>query len=196
MYMPRNGSTPFALLGLLSIQPMSGYDIRKSIQEDLIYFWNESFGQIYPALKHLAKQGLIAPVRQAQGGRRSRKVFALTSKGREHLQEWLGKPPQAQPVRNEYLLKMFFGKAAPAGALCRHLEQYRREQEQFLAMYDQIRAHTEREHAGRADQKFWLAMLDRGLRVRRAELAWCNDTLEAFCSRSKQEKNARQDSRQ
>jgi PadR family transcriptional regulator AphA len=32
---------------------MSGYDIRKTVQESIRFFWSESYGQIYPALKRL-----------------------------------------------------------------------------------------------------------------------------------------------
>ena len=53
------GSTPNALLGLLSLGPMSGYDIRQLIPRSIGYFWNESYGQIYPGLKRLAAAGLV-----------------------------------------------------------------------------------------------------------------------------------------
>jgi PadR family transcriptional regulator AphA len=57
-------TTPFAILGLLSIEPMSGYDIRRNLDESLSYFWSESYGQIYPSLKKLEASRLIAPVRR------------------------------------------------------------------------------------------------------------------------------------
>ena len=62
-------STDFALLGLLSIEPMSGYDIRQNFQESLNFFWNESYGQIYPALKRLLARGFITAAPGGQNGR-------------------------------------------------------------------------------------------------------------------------------
>ena len=53
------GATPNALLGLLSLGPMSGYDIRQLIPQSIGHFWSESYGQIYPGLKRLAAAGLV-----------------------------------------------------------------------------------------------------------------------------------------
>ena len=60
--MPDLNSTSYVILGGLSVEPnLSGYDMRKGIQNSIGYFWGESYGQIYPALKRLASEGLIAP---------------------------------------------------------------------------------------------------------------------------------------
>ena len=53
------GATAKALLGLLSIGPMSGYDLRQLIPWSIGQFWNESYGQIYPALKQMTADGLV-----------------------------------------------------------------------------------------------------------------------------------------
>jgi PadR family transcriptional regulator, regulatory protein AphA len=54
----RQGSK-YAILGMLSLRPMSGYDTRKTVQESIRFFWSESYGQIYPALKRLEAQKLV-----------------------------------------------------------------------------------------------------------------------------------------
>ena len=43
---------------LLSWKPMSGYDIKKLVDAGLSHFWNENYGQIYPTLESLVKEGL------------------------------------------------------------------------------------------------------------------------------------------
>ncbi|UCB53625.1 MAG: PadR family transcriptional regulator, partial [Candidatus Zixiibacteriota bacterium] len=48
--MPRANKTEFAVLGLLSLSPMSGYDMKAFISQSIGYFWQESYGQLYPAL--------------------------------------------------------------------------------------------------------------------------------------------------
>ncbi len=63
------GATPNALLGLLSLGPMSGYDIRQLISQSIGYFWSESYGQIYPGLKRLAAAGLVEKKTQRQKGK-------------------------------------------------------------------------------------------------------------------------------
>ena len=54
--------TSYVILGILAIHPhQSGYEIRKTIQQSVGFFWSESFGQIYPTLKRLNAEKLIVP---------------------------------------------------------------------------------------------------------------------------------------
>src|SRR4051812_1177259 len=101
-------TTPNAILGLLSIEPMSGYDIRRNLDESLSHFWSESYGQIYPALRRLEAARLIAPVKQAGAGARRKRLYTLTPLGRARLRAWLAEAPKPQPPRNELMLKLFF----------------------------------------------------------------------------------------
>ena len=54
------------LLGLLTIEPMSGYDPGLTIRGSVGHFWNESFGQIYPSLKKLANDRFVTCRTQQQ----------------------------------------------------------------------------------------------------------------------------------
>ena len=51
--------TDYVILGLLAEQPLSGYQIKKIVDIRFQFFWSESFGQIFPALKSLALAGLV-----------------------------------------------------------------------------------------------------------------------------------------
>src|SRR5215831_13022969 len=95
----------FALLGILSLCPGSGYDIKKMVESSIGYFWSESYGRIYPLLKQLAKEGLIRPQREQKDGRRERQSYAITEKGTRALVEWLRRMPRLEPNRSELLLK-------------------------------------------------------------------------------------------
>jgi PadR family transcriptional regulator AphA len=119
---PRSSSTSEALLGLLTIEPMSGYDLGLVIRDSIGHFWNESYGQIYPTLKRLAAEGLVAAKRERQRGKPDRHVYSITAKGRERLAAWLSVPPQPEIPRNELLLKLFFGAQAGPGILIAYLK--------------------------------------------------------------------------
>lgn len=60
--------TIYAILGFLTVKPMSGYDIKKAVEVSIANFWKESYGQIYPMLKRLAKEGLVEKTDTEQGG--------------------------------------------------------------------------------------------------------------------------------
>lgn len=110
----RTSSGSEVLLGLLTIEPMSGYDLGQLIQSSIRLIWNESYGQIYPNLKRLAAGGFITGKSEKQKGKPDRQIYSITPKGRERLARWLQVEPQPEVPRNELLLKMFFGsKASP-----------------------------------------------------------------------------------
>ena len=79
--MKTRSKTQFAVLGLLSWQPMSGYDIKKMITMGLSHFWAESYGQLYPTLEKLVKEGLATKSSESTG-KRKRHVFSITDPGR------------------------------------------------------------------------------------------------------------------
>jgi DNA-binding PadR family transcriptional regulator len=110
------------LLGLLTIAPMSGYDLGQAIRTSVGFFWNESYGQIYPNLKKLAAEELVTAKTEWQKGKPDRHIYAITKKGRERLAAWLAVEPQAEIPRNELLLKLFFGAQVPAEILIGYVE--------------------------------------------------------------------------
>jgi PadR family transcriptional regulator, regulatory protein AphA len=187
--MARTESTPYAILGLLSIQPMSGYDMRKELQQSLLYFWKESNGQIYPTLKRLTAQGLVARVHARGKNRRERQMHTLTAEGRRRLREWLAQPPGAQPVRSEFLMKLFLGHSAPAGACLEHIRRYRTEQKELLETFLIFRDSVRKEHASSPHLKYWAALIEHGIRIRRAEIEWCNLALRMLAATAKSNKS-------
>ena len=98
---------------MLSIAPMSGYDIKKEVETSISNFWTESYGQIYPVLKKLIAEKFVTKSVEREPGKPDRHVYALTAKGRKELRRWLleGSAPKVQ--RNEFLLKLFFGEEIP-----------------------------------------------------------------------------------
>ena len=84
----KNTSTlEYALIGLLRQKAQSGYDLRKTFVETAMRHYSDSPGSIYPALRRLARKGLIEAEPK---DRRGREVFHLTAAGVEALLEWLG----------------------------------------------------------------------------------------------------------
>ncbi|WP_448332656.1 PadR family transcriptional regulator [Streptomyces sp. DSM 41534] len=102
-------SLSHALLGLLAIEPASGYELSKEFERDLgRYAWQAGHTSVYPELIRLAEQGLVEVTHE--GARRSR-TYAVTDKGREELREWLLSPWGQGVVRNEQVLRLFLLEA-------------------------------------------------------------------------------------
>ncbi|MDP9178506.1 MAG: PadR family transcriptional regulator, partial [Gemmatimonadota bacterium] len=149
----RENRSRYAVLGALTIKPMSGYDLRTFFDQSVRFFWNESYGQIYPILKKLAAEGLVAPAPQsARGGTHPRRtVYVITARGRAALAEWLGEPADQEVGRIEILLKLFFAPEGEPAAAREHVSAFREYHVARLAQFDAVEARIRREHAGRAE---------------------------------------------
>lgn len=175
--MSLSNTTQYAILGLLTIQPMSGYDLGKHLRESLHFFWAESNGQIYPTLKKLVADGWITPSATRQSGKRVRQRYTLTPVGRDQLSEWLAAPPQIQSPRNELILKLFLGRSAPNGALIRHVAACKQRHEASLDVFMRLRECITKENTRSPDLEYWLLCLQHGIRLQQAEVDWCVEAL-------------------
>ena len=172
----RSSSSSEVLLGLLTIQPMSGYDLGQLIRTSVGHFWRESYGQIYPNLKRLAAEGLVTAITERHKGKPDRRIYSITGKGRERLAKWLAVEPQPEIPRNELLLKLFFGAQVspeiPIANLGRMVEEER-------ALLKQFRQ-AEQEIAGNRqypDAPYWRMTARFGLLELEAHLRWAQETL-------------------
>ena len=122
----------WAVLGLITHEPRSGYDIKRIIDRTIRHFWAASYGQIYPELTRLEAAGWIAGSDAPRGGR-SRRLFRITPKGRKALDGWLRGQKTRIELRDESLLRLFFADAAPGELGLGLLRARRHGYEQMLA---------------------------------------------------------------
>ena len=171
------GATPNALLGLLSLGPMSGYDIRQLIPRSIGYFWSESYGQIYPGLKRLAAAGLVEKETKRQKGKPDRYVYSLTAEGRARLKDWLKLPAADVVPRSELLLKLFFGAHVSPSVNREHVTVFLETQEKALKTYAAVGKALRREEANDPQLPYWLMTLSFGRHRSAALVTWCKETL-------------------
>jgi PadR family transcriptional regulator, regulatory protein AphA len=171
------GATPNALLGLLSLGPMSGYDIRQLIQRSIGHFWSESYGQIYPGLKRLAAAGLVVKKTERKKGSPDRHVYSLTAEGQEQLRRWLKLPVAEEVPRNELLLKLFFGAQVPPKVSREHVQIYLESHQRQLQVYAAIAKTLRKEAVHDSQLRFCLMTLSMGQHRSAAMVKWCKETL-------------------
>src|SRR4051812_48211871 len=133
-----NAVTP-VILGLLSWGPRSGYEIKATVDRSTRFFWAASYGQIYPELRRLERDGLIEG-EDAPNGARPRRVYRLTDAGRAELERWLLGRDTLVELRDENLLRLFFADALPREQALELLEGRRLWFEGFLARLREIDA--------------------------------------------------------
>ena len=111
MHLPDMSSlspTARVILGLLAWEARTGYEIKQVTDRSTRFFWGASYGQIYPELRRLEAAGLVES-REEPRGRVPRRVYSLTTAGRRALDAWLETADESYEVRDEGLLKLFFG---------------------------------------------------------------------------------------
>ena len=175
--MAKENKSKYALLGILSICPGSGYDIKKFMEQSTSNFWNESYGQIYPILKQLVNEDLATSHTEKQAGKPERYVYMLTNKGMEELRDWLTEPIEQAVERNELLLKLFFGRQNTIPDNIKHVQQYHELQARLLRKYQSIEENLRAHCASKPDLCYSLITVRFGIRRCQALLAWCDETI-------------------
>ena len=104
MYQPLD----FAILSMLTFQPMTGYGLKKALDERIGHFWSTTQSHIYKSLKNLEEDNLVSVELVPQSGKPDRKVFSVTAEGGKQMHDWLLKPLQCDPVREAWLIQLFF----------------------------------------------------------------------------------------
>jgi PadR family transcriptional regulator, regulatory protein AphA len=189
----KENKSKYAVMGVLSIGPGSGYDIKKFMECSTSNFWSESYGQIYPILKRLVEEGLAASHAEKQEGKPEKYIYTLTEPGKEGLRDWLSESVESAVERNELLLKLFFGAHILLEKNKEHIQAFQELQLHLLEKYEGI----ERELLAAAQDD--ATLLYRVLTVRygihrcRALLTWCDETLVTLHHLAQRERTAPQE---
>ena len=176
----RENRSQYAILGALTLKPMSGYDLKQFADGSIRHFWTESFGQIYPMLRRLESEGLVARLPEEPAGGRERIVYAITEAGRAALARWVAEPARSEIGRVEVLLKLFFARNGPPGTAGRLLKAFRAAHEARLERYAAVERGLRARRAGAPDLPYWLATLSYGRHLSEALLAWSEESLDAL----------------
>jgi len=174
----KSSKTKYAVLGMLSIKPMSGYEMKSFMTRSTEHFWSESNGQLYPALARLAKEQLVT-FKTEQVGAKEKKIYEITDAGKAVLNEWLMSDVNVSPERNELLLKIFFGHNVPIDVTIEHVKERERISRKALKLYKDIQANV----LDRKDQipphryKFIRSTILYGMKFAQLEVEWCAETL-------------------
>lgn len=162
------------ILGLLSHEELTGYEIKKRMDTALKYFWGASFGSIYPTLSDLVSRGL-ANKRNDPENKRNKVIYTITDNGRAYLKKWLRLPVEKDELRYETLLKLFFGNDVGELQAISHIEAFQekiaKELPYLLASQQTLEKHIDSDRA----HTYYLLTVKFGIQTYKAYLAWCEE---------------------
>ena len=173
-------SLKHGLLGFLSWQEMSGYDLEKLFSNSIGFFWSAKISQVYRDLHAMETAGWVQSNEVIQTGKPNKKVFHITEPGRAELDRWLLHYDMRHDfeVRVGILMRMFFAAKRPKEESIALLERFRAGCQQAidtLECVDQGLACADIESMQLLYAK---ATLSYGENYYKMQMAWCTETIE------------------
>jgi len=170
--MARERKIDMVILGLLSHEDLSGYEIKKRIDGAISFFWKGSFGNIYPALKDMESSRLITKSDTSVGGR-EKLTYHITEAGKETLKNWLQEEQASNELRYETLLKLFFGGADTKSVSLRNIEIFEKQIEADLKLLKSY-CDTLEKIMDEEDHVYYYLTASFGVDTYEAYLKWCD----------------------
>jgi len=175
-------SLKYGILGLLRYSPQSGYDLVKTFDDSLQFFWQATSSQVYREVHALEDKKWVRSQREDNDKGPARRVYHLLPDGRAAFEEWMRQfaAEKAEPTRSAFVMRLFFsGKMAEE------------EVKEFLIHHRQLnlrqfkeleKAQTLAEEYGEivddaGELKAWKLSIAYGLHTTQASIAWLDEQL-------------------
>lgn len=175
--MPKENTTIYAILGLLNHEDMTGYDIKKKIKISINNFWDAGYGQIYPTLKILEKEGNVTKYSEKSGKGPERIVYSITNTGKNKLTEWLLNPSDKEYVKYEILLKLFFGSLLPVDENIRRITVFREKNIKILNTMEMYKTSLNKILSENVDHYYFYLTVLFGQHLYKAYLDWADEAI-------------------
>lgn len=129
-------SLRYALLAILRVGPLSGYDLQKQFHQSVGHVWHAPDSQIYPELRKMENDGLVEAEEQTRGERGTRRLYHVTDAGNRAFLDWMASPLDYQRVRDPAHLRAAYLEAANPDDARRFLLAHISEWEGELAQWE------------------------------------------------------------
>lgn len=120
-------SIKYAILGLLSSKPSTGYEMKKVFEESSTMYWSGNNNQIYKSLIELLDEGLVNSEVRHQETLPSKKVYTITENGLAELKKWVLSPPEAPEFKKTFLVQLAWADQLSNDELSELLLKYENE---------------------------------------------------------------------
>ena len=183
-------SLSYAILGLLTYRPMTGYGLKKIFDKSISHVWAASLSQIYRELSALEKKGYVRSTTKKQKDRPDKKIYNITEEGRNAFQEWLKdfSGTFSSTKRDEFMLKIFFGSKLEKEQLITEFNQFILQKKEYLKSLKEIEKNFGRyRHEFTVDipekeEIFWNFTIKRGIMNLETAVKWAEECIEELKS--------------
>lgn len=174
-------SLTHVILGWLSCEPMTGYDLNAVIEISTQHFWSTSQSQIYRTLSKIETQGWVTQQVFLQDDRPPRKVYKITGTGQAELRRWLGTFHQPDPPRIPWLIQVFFAGQVSDAEILSVLKEKQANLRQRLGRIRAARGISAEQFEPDEDPRdifFWMLTIDYGEEHLQMQIDWIGKVIE------------------
>jgi len=161
----------YIILGMIYDDNLTGYDIKKYIENGIGVFYKASYGSLYPALKKLTEKGFLTMYEEPLGGRQ-KNYYKITNEGKKVFLDWLVLPINVLDGTNTHLAKVYFFDKLSSDIRERQLLEYEINNENYLRKLQALENDFDK-----MDNKdcfyYKLSTLYYGICITQETLRWC-----------------------
>lgn len=162
-------ATAYVVLGLVSIRPVTGYDLAAYAERSISNFFPLTRSHIYSELDRLGRLGLLDATEVTQENAPTKRVYEITPAGTEELRQWLADAViKEERSRSLFLVRIFFGDRSSPDQLAALLDDFESRavvrRDRLAAMVDKL--------ADRPGSVFRRSTAMFGVRREQANLDW------------------------
>ena len=169
-----------AILACLTEHPMTGYELAKTFDSSIGFFWKADHQQIYRELSKLRDRGYIQGREVVQSGKPNKLVYTLTAEGRAALRHWAARPSSPVSVKDDLLVRLYALDSVDIEPLRDDLMARMEHHRDRAARYERILNKRFPQGTAAPADTGKLLLLRMGLRHERVASEWCEEALDAL----------------
>jgi DNA-binding PadR family transcriptional regulator len=169
-----------AILACLTEHPMTGYELAKTFDSSIGFFWKADHQQIYRELSRLRDRGYIQGREVVQSGKPNKLVYTLTSEGRAALKHWAARPSSPPSIKDDLLVRLYALDSVDIEPLRTDLMARLEHHRDRALRYERILNKRFPEGTALPADTGKLLGLRIGLRHERMVAEWCEEAIDAL----------------
>ena len=169
-----------AILACLTERPMTGYELAKTFDASIGFYWKANHQQIYRELTKLRDRGHIQGSEVVQSGKPNKLVYALTPEGRAALRHWAARPSTPASIKDDLLVRLYALDSVDIDPLRTDLMARLEHHRDRCARYERILSKRFPQGTAEPADLGKLLALRLGVRHERAVVEWCEEALEVL----------------
>lgn len=179
----------YAILGMLSWQQLTGYDIKKIIQDSPFLYWSGNNNQIYKSLIKLLDKNLVINETIHQDGAPSKKIYSITELGMKELEKWIIDTNVEVPeFRKQFLIQLAWSGQLESKEIQKLLLKYEEEIKKYIAMHKEEQKREKYfKNRSKKDYFIWTMLYENIVMSYESELKWIEKVRDGLLNSSIEE---------